>query len=249
MPAGADCPYHRQLERGPLATTKGATVDVDALWAKLSSVPIGRPLEPVQPPKDPPKQQAIPEDYITIKRTTKFAGEVTTESRRVAKSSKEAQLYLKEQEAEKKRKEDDTQSKGRKSVESPANPSKFPLRRPLRRPSRFDPNPIGEVRALPPQLQLRWPRDKQQIATENESLPADTTNSQMHPPKLPAATKLNVVQKSRHDWAGYVDKAGIAEELDKHGKSKAGYLDRTEFLSRTEYRRESERREARKKLS
>jgi len=49
-------------------------------------------------------------------------------------------------------------------------------------------------------------------------------------------TKLTTLEKSRLDWAGYVDKAGIGDELDKQKKGGAGYLDRKDFLGRVEHR-------------
>ena len=50
--------------------------------------------------------------------------------------------------------------------------------------------------------------------------------------------KLNTLQKSKLDWAAQVDKEGLGEELDEHGRAKGGYLDRMDFLSRMEHRRE-----------
>jgi hypothetical protein len=44
------------------------------------------------------------------------------------------------------------------------------------------------------------------------------------------------------DWTGFVDKEGIAEELDTHGKTKEAYLGRMEFLAGVEARREEERK-------
>src|SRR5215469_1142904 len=88
----------RQQERKPLASAKGATIDVDAIWAQLSSQPVGRPADPL---KQTEPIRVSEEDYITIKRTTKFAGQITTEERRVLKTSAEARLYLEEQEREK----------------------------------------------------------------------------------------------------------------------------------------------------
>jgi ribosomal protein S6E (S10) len=69
----------------------------------------------------------------------------------------------------------------------------------------------------------------------------------MPPPELPTkgkdkTQKLNVVDKSRMDWTGFVDKEGIAEELDTHGKTKEAYLGRMEFLAGVEARREEERK-------
>lgn len=60
-----------------------------------------------------------------------------------------------------------------------------------------------------------------------------------------AAKKLNVVEKSRMDWAGYVDKEGIKDELELAGRSKGSYNAREEFLARSEARREDDARKAR----
>ena len=52
------------------------------------------------------------------------------------------------------------------------------------------------------------------------------------------ATKLNTVEKSRMDWAGFVDREGIQEELESAGKAKGNYGEREEFLARSEARKE-----------
>jgi hypothetical protein len=45
------------------------------------------------------------------------------------------------------------------------------------------------------------------------------------------------------DWAGFVDKEGIKDELDAAGKSKGAYRARQEFLARVEMNKlEEERR-------
>lgn len=166
------------------------------------------------------------------------------------KSSSEARLYLEEQEREK-------AAKSKKQLEEESLPNepdaaatdKPPLRRPLKRPSRFEPNPLGEVRTLPPHLQLKWPRSKVTgpiaITTNKENFAANNKLAG----KLPQATKLNVVDKSRHDWAGFVDKEGIAEELDEYGRSKQSYLSRQDFLNRTEQHREAQSKDARMQAS
>lgn len=60
-----------------------------------------------------------------------------------------------------------------------------------------------------------------------------------------AAKKLNTVEKSRMDWAGYVDKEGIKDELELAGKSKGSHMLREDFLARSEMRREDDARRAR----
>lgn len=59
------------------------------------------------------------------------------------------------------------------------------------------------------------------------------------------AKKLNTVEKSRMDWAGYVDKEGIKDELELAGKSKDSYTAREDFLARSEAKRDEDSRRAR----
>ena len=59
--------------------------------------------------------------------------------------------------------------------------------------------------------------------------------------------KLNTIEKSKLDWAGYVDKEGIKDELDVAEKAKEGYLGRMDFLGRVEAKREDERKNAKMK--
>ncbi|KAI1144478.1 BCNT-domain-containing protein [Hypoxylon sp. FL0543] len=59
------------------------------------------------------------------------------------------------------------------------------------------------------------------------------------------AKKLNVVEKSRMDWAGFVDKEGIKDELELAGKSKESYVNRQDFLDRVAAHREEEARRVR----
>ncbi|KAG6006360.1 swr complex subunit [Claviceps lovelessii] len=59
------------------------------------------------------------------------------------------------------------------------------------------------------------------------------------------AKKLTTVEKSRMDWAGYVDKEGIKDELELASKSKESYAARQDFLARSEAIREDEARRAR----
>ena len=57
--------------------------------------------------------------------------------------------------------------------------------------------------------------------------------------------KLNTIEKSRMDWAGYVDKAGIKDELEVASKSKYSFAARQDFLARSEAVREEDARRAR----
>lgn len=154
--------------------------------------------ENTEPPSKQVSTTTSSEDMITIKRTYVFAGETHTEEKVVPKSSAEAKLYL-----------DSQQKAAATSLNHP------PLRRPLKRVSRFEPNPAGVVKGL------------QAGASKGQ--------------------KLNVVEKSKLDWAGYVDKEGIQDELKMAEKAKDGYLSRTDFLKNVEAKREDELRNARLK--
>jgi hypothetical protein len=59
------------------------------------------------------------------------------------------------------------------------------------------------------------------------------------------AKKLNTVEKSAMDWAGFVDKEGIKDELDAAGKKKGAFKDRVDFLARVERKKDEKERRAR----
>ncbi|KAL8757147.1 MAG: hypothetical protein Q9184_004294 [Pyrenodesmia sp. 2 TL-2023] len=217
-------------EKKPLASSEGATIDVDALWARLNAAPPRPPSSPPanagkkneRPPSDisqqPKKPQLIDptgeasreeqqapaqlptEDTVAIQRTYVFAGETITEEKIVLKSSAEARLYLQSQPTQ----------------PQPASPVRGkPLRRPKKRPSMFEPNPEGIVKGLAPA-----------------------------PSKGP---KLNVVEKSKLDWASHVDQEGLKEELDVAEKAKGGYMGRMDFLGRSEAKREEDLKNVKRK--
>ena len=242
----------RHKERKPLAGIEGATVDVDALWAQM----IAAPLEPVQPhqPSVPASDSTAPavqptpaapapedEEQIAIRKIYAFAGQRTIEEKHVPRSALAA--YLADG-----WKEFDAATAASTAADTPADadPSTpatphTTTHRPLRRPSRFDPNPTGFVRALASEYQLTWPR-----STAVPSIPTPTDAPASRPEK---AQKLNVVDKSRLDWTGFVDKEGIAQELDTHGKTKEAYLGRMNFLAGVDARREEELKKARVAVS
>lgn len=59
--------------------------------------------------------------------------------------------------------------------------------------------------------------------------------------------KMNVVNKSKMDWEAHVAEEGDKDELEQAAKAKGAYLDRVDFLGRTEDKREEELRAARMK--
>lgn len=226
-------------ERKPLARIDGATVDVDALWAQMNApesqlgpqashiedkheptpdesdgiVNTNAPNQGAPEPEDNARHGQHREQMVKIKRTYKFAGEMITEEKVVRKDSAEANAFLSSGEAvEFAEVEDANGAMGTRN-----------LRRPLRKISRFDPNPTGLIKKS-------W---EKQAITETGT---DATGP-----------KINTVEKSRLDWAQYVDQAGIKDELRTASKAKEGYMGRMDFLGRMDSKRDEEARQARLK--
>lgn len=54
---------------------------------------------------------------------------------------------------------------------------------------------------------------------------------------ITGAKKVNVLDKSRHDWSGFKrEHADVEEELEGYKKSNDKYLDKVDFLKRAELR-------------
>ncbi|KAE8146883.1 bucentaur or craniofacial development-domain-containing protein [Aspergillus avenaceus] len=228
-----------QEERKPLAKIDGATIDVDALWAKMnapdasvasnqSSIP-KKDEAPLDKPKkdiemrdsettaavDKQQPSQYPEEMVKIKRTYKFAGEWITEEKVVPKDSAEAKLHMAN--------EKDVETVNAADVEKGKETVR--IRRPFRKVSRFDPNPTGSIKKS-------WEKQPITEATGVENA---------------RGPKINTVEKSRLDWAAYVDQAGIKDELKTHSKAKEGYHGRMDFLDRVGAKEEEERRNLRLK--
>lgn len=229
----------RQVDRGPLATTAAATVDVDALWADMISGKIEDPWPTgsTDPKETDPKtaldgqvqssgdavaisttENVISNEMVTIKRMYNFAGKVHTEEKLVLRDSAEARLYFESH--------PDTNSSQDLSV-APQLPKRPP--RKLKK-SMFE--PIMEP--IPPRTDLHFGLTARRMANVKAEIEAGEN-----------AKKLNTVEKSKMDWAGFVDKEGIRDELVTAGKAKEGYLGRQDFLARVDEKREEEARRGR----
>lgn len=96
--------------------------------------------------------------------------------------------------------------------------TKPPFRRPKKRASMFEPSSEGLGQGFSP---------------------SNTNKGKGH--------KLNTIEKSKLDWAGYVDQQGMKEELDGAEKSKDGYLGKRDFLERVVAKRDDEILSAKKR--
>jgi Bucentaur or craniofacial development len=223
-----------EKKKSRLASVNGSTVDVDRIWEAMNSPGgVDDLLKPTtvlvsedgtssqkenvkpshaqsrdeQADENPILQEELNE-MITIDETYEFAGEVHSRKKKVLKSSAEAKLWLSQRSLQ----NTDSRFAGEE-----------PVRRPLRKISRFDPN-LNNLDSF----KKNW-----------EKAQADGKGSKVQ--------KLNTVEKSKMDWAAHVDQEGLQDELSEHAKAKGGYLSRMDFLGQVEQRKEEEARRVRLK--
>lgn len=223
--AGLNC---RERERKPLASAAGATVDVDALWKSLSSGTTRTEATSTQA-----KEDSAPSGKV----------EVPAEERQT--NSRDPGI------------QDTSSSAGVPQTSSKAGSEDMVA---IKRTYVFAGETITEEKVVPKtSAEARLYLQSQQATL---SPPTTTpTNKPLRRPKkrvsqfepnpngvvkglAPPGPKLNTIEKSKLDWAGYVDKEGIKEELDVAEKAKEGYLGRMDFLGRVEAKREDERMNA-----
>jgi hypothetical protein len=224
-----------------LASVKGSTIDVDKMWEMMNqpSKPvalrdvqvesdddqnIGRTHTP-EPAKHQitllsPNETAGDDDdgnnMITIEESYEFAGEIHTRKKLVAGSSSEAKAWLSRQPT-------------RNTDQRFSGPQ--PIRRPLRRLSRFDPNLYN-----PDLFRPSWHGTSENATTTTI---ASKKAAPGPPSKVP---KITTVAKSKMDWTAHVEREdGLRDELSEHAKAKDGYLGRMDFLDRVERKKEDKR--------
>ncbi|RMD44471.1 hypothetical protein DV735_g634, partial [Chaetothyriales sp. CBS 134920] len=210
-----------------LATIKDSTVDVDALWARLNAADAFKLLE-----KDDQQQQEGSQPGGSGKAqqgsTDKANGRAEEEMISITRTYQ----FAGEQHTETKMvaktsaegrlwlQQQEAAAKSTKPGQHTVDGEGRTILRPLRKISRFDPN-ISNMEAFRGQ----W---------------ATSAAAKKGP-------RLNVVEKSKLDWASHVDAEGLKEELDVAAKAKDSYLHRTDFLRDVEMRKEDEARQARMK--
>jgi hypothetical protein len=162
-----------------------------------------------------------PDSMIMIKRTYNFAGKVHTEQKLVARNSAEAKLFLASQ-------PDPSSS----STSTPETASSDPFVKPKRPPK------LARRSVFEPIVEGLLKRTDLHFGARKDSGVELTSVTGKE-------KKLNTVEKSAMDWAGFVDKEGIKDDLDAAGKSKGAYRARQEFLARVEQKKEEDARRAR----
>jgi hypothetical protein len=246
----ADIKICRKVERKPLADTATSTVDVDSIWAAMIS---GNPLSKSSTDAEiilsstelhslnpetkgnqathdsisPSNLEEGPDSMIMIKRTTTFAGVTKTEQKLVPRNSAEAKLYLSSLPSQAETLADSTAAPAEEVAASLFTKPKRPPK--LARRSIFEP----VIENLPQRTDLHF------------GIRRTTDGGIVLLTKEEKGKKLNTVEKSQMDWAGYVDKEGIAEELNAASKDQKNFMARQAFLARVEQKKEDDARRAR----
>jgi hypothetical protein len=231
-----------KVEKQYVTAQGPVTIDVDALWQQMlndTSAPMTLTTHDEPPPTvqdgannsaqaSPDKQLRADEGVaaqqqdapamIRIKRTYNFAGKVHTEEKLVTRDSAEAKVYLASL-------GEDVDPDALAVAVDDQQPTKKMPRKAFR--SRFEPITDQQIQRSDLKLGMGVRLKAREQAAQKD------------------AKKLNTVEKSRMDWAGYVDKEGIQDELVLAGKSKTSYAARQDFLARSEAVREEEARRVR----
>ncbi|BFZ55753.1 swr complex subunit [Savitreella phatthalungensis] len=215
--AEANLPLSSQTDKP--ARSEGGATDIDALWAAMND-PSKASLDSTLNPKTTQKA-SVPvragedDDTITIERTYTFAGKVHHEKKTVPRDSREARAYLASL---------STVPAPQSSTATTATQSEVPLsetasarpaglRKVLRRKGVLS----GGVRGGP---------GTSATPSTYVQVPLDGVGGG------PAAKKINTLEKSRLEWAKFVDSQGIGDDLDR--ERQRGYLDKQDFLARSD---------------
>jgi hypothetical protein len=220
-----------QKRQSKLASSKHSTIDVNKLWEEMNRP---GPLPPVRMEDEDIVQNmsdkasgSAPDKNLAFKEQDKENVPVSSDADTI--TIKRTYKFAGEVHTEEKTVSRDSaeaqlwlaQQQGSKTQNISADGKV--VHRPLRKISRFDPN-LSNIASFG----SSW-------AARN----AEGQDSRFR------GHKLNVVEKSKMDWAAHVDTEGLKEELDVHAKAKDGYLNRMDFLREVEERKEAEARAAR----
>lgn len=208
-----------EKKRNKLANIEGATIDVDKIWELMNRV---GPLPPVTIEDTPTTQDKPAKD--TEQNKENIPAPTTEETITIKRKFKFAgEVHVEEKVVPKSSAEARLWLAQQETKPQATEDDGVGIQRPLRKISRFDPN-YHNLDAF----KMNWTR---------ASGASDTFKG----------PKLNVVEKSKMDWASHVDAEGLKDELDVHAKAKEGYHSRMEFLNQVELRKEEEARLARTK--
>lgn len=209
-----------EKKRSRLANIEGSTIDVEKAWAEMNRP---GPLPPVKVAGAEPVAATNREDEsaaVEVKENISalHGAEMITIKRKFKFAG---EVHVEEKVVPKSSAEARLWLSQQEEKSQPITDDGVVIQRPLRKISRFDPN-YNNIAAF----KVNWSR-------------SDLKDEPFKGPKL------NVVEKSKMDWASHVDAEGLKDELDEHAKAKEGYHGRMDFLNEVEQRKEEEARQAR----
>lgn len=209
--------FERPRLGGVLASADASTTDVDELWRQMNS-------KPTKPTSPSPETAAL--EMAEEKKNEGKEGEikVTAEGEETITISRTYTFA------------------GTTHTELKTVPrSSQEARTYLSSLSTTSPTSAAATPPLDPTLPPRRPPPKKRASV------FDAAAAARKPAAAASTQKLNTLEKSRLDWAGFVDKEGISEELKKHTRGDKAYLDRQAFLGRVEENRDRAWKEGQKK--
>lgn len=223
-------------KRQPIPSVTATTIDIDDLWAKMNRAPqpvvLSAPQTVAKPESKDSEIEGTPaasshHEHVDNPTGTKQASGAKTPLAEETIAIKRTYVFAGETITEEKVVPKSSaearlylESQSAASNPSISGPGTRPrLRRPKKRVMMFDPKPDAAGNLVSP------------LSGASKAKGA----------------KLNTIEKSKLDWAGYVDKEGIKEELDVAEKAKDGYLGKMDFLGRVDAKREDDRLNAKKK--
>ena len=246
------------------------TADIDTIWMRLKS---GSIVPQSSRPENELQQRENLEDteMVTISRTYTFAGQIHTETKTVPKSSAQAQAWLVTKDQRAGIEDMQIEEPVTKEIQRKLGPEGQALSQPKRRISTWDPNPTGFIKGLPniPAITKTASAgnalkvvSKNHLGTDAQlwhrvapEMMMNAGRAVLQPGQAPTSSsvlsrqmkvqRLNVVDKSKLDWAEHVDATDAREELEQAKKDKTSYLERRDFLNRVEDKAEDERARAR----
>ncbi|KAK5629656.1 hypothetical protein RRF57_005371 [Xylaria bambusicola] len=219
-----------KAERKSLAVTGPVTIDVDDLWAQMAAAPLIPPRNETELDNSQPLGQGGASDD-TAAATTTLRNPHSADASEMVKIKRTYNFAGKVHIEEKLVARDSAEAKLYLASQDPKpaeteDENEQPKRKPRKAfRSLFEP----AIEGLSQRADLKLGMNIRLELREQQA----------------KAKKLNVVEKSRMDWAGFVDKEGIKDELELAGKSKESYVNRQDFLQRVEAKKEEEARRAR----
>lgn len=211
-----------QKQKKSVASIKASTIDVNKIWEEMNKP---GPLPPVRiegqtsDATTPNKHEPTTKDNGLTPTAPKLATEEMITIKRQFQFAGE--VHVEEKTVPKSSAEAKLWLSQQEANKKPLDAESAPKERPIRKISRFDPN-YSNLDAF-----------------RNDAIRAQSSTFK--------GPKLNVVEKSKMDWAAHVDAEGLKEELDKHSKAKDAYLNRMDFLGQVGQRKEEEAKQARQK--